>query len=421
MRPETTPAMKTPRRLLLRPILGVAAFVLPALMAAAGETAPPAPPAAPSHVLYMGADLSVARGKKLYRVEDVTGSEFRIKINGEEVLVPTRRGPVDLHVDADLKLSAFSVQLDELHAGEGYTYGNDPARKLEEATRNQMVTQDRQDYAKAGIEHADANLIAVQKMADNGGFGTAERAQREIATAQAQVQDSNSYSDSANISASSDSSNTGSGALRMAMAAGNFDAMEVSFKVSSPVELDQPYVVILFRFHDPAAKPGANGLVIHAQALDPIDAKPRYVRILQGGLPVGFKYVDSTVHVYNRGVEAATNLSANRVEMSRHETQQYLLIQHRSAHKGESLPAAVVAGTLSRARRASLTPNQLTRTFYAKVTSDGSLLGIFADEDCSAPLEDAEVLTAAHEVFFMPALEAGKPVDGVARVRLSRL
>jgi hypothetical protein len=313
------------------------------------------------------------------------------------------------------------VQLDELQAREGYTYGNDPARKLEEANRNQMVTQDRQDYATAGIEHSDANLVAVKEMARNGGFGTEERAQTEIARAEAQVSNSHQYSDYANISASSDSSNIGSGAMRMAQAKGNYDAMDVSFKVSSPVELDQPYVVILFKFHDPAAKPGVDGLVIHAQALDPIDSKPRYVRILQGGMPLGFKYVDSTVHIYNRGIEVATNHSDNRVEMSRNETQQYLLAKHRSAHKGETLPPAPVAGTLSRARRAGLTPTQLTRTFFAKVAGDGALLGVFKDAECTVPLEDAGTAAAASEVFFMPALKEGKPAEGVASVRLAGL
>jgi len=35
-----------------------------------------------SHVLFMGADLSVQRDKKIYRVEDVTGSELKIHVEG---------------------------------------------------------------------------------------------------------------------------------------------------------------------------------------------------------------------------------------------------------------------------------------------------------------------------------------------------
>jgi len=380
-------------------------------------------PAVPGQVLFMGTDLMLQYEKKLYRVEDVEGSAFRIKIDGKDVYVPTQRRTIGLHVDADLKLAGLSVQLDEMKAAEGYTYGNNPLRKLEEANRNQMVTQDRQDYANAGVEHSAANLVAVQKNAQMGGYGdpNGPRAQQEIMTAQAQLQNSQHYSDYSTIAGSSDSSNIGSGALRMAEAKGKYDAMEVSFKVSSPVELKQPYMVILYRFHDPAAKPGENGLAIHAQALDPIDAKPRYVHVLRGGLPVGFKYVDSEVHIYNRGREVATNLSGKRVELTRAEAQQYLVMNHVGAHKGATLPPAAVAGTLSLTRRESLTPAQLTRTVYVKVGQDGTLLGAFQDRDCQSPIEDAGLKAALDEVFFAPALEAGKPVEGVARMRLAEL
>ena len=405
--------MNTPRRYSVRCF--VAAVCLPLGLAAANESAPPPP----THVLFMGTDLSVQHEKKLYLVEDVTGSDFKIRVDRKEVRVPTRRGSIGLHVDADLKLSGLSVQLDELKSGPAYTYANDPMRKLEEANRNQMVTQDRQDYATAGIEHSDANLIAIKGMAAHGGFGTAERAQREIATAEAQVTDSHHYSDYSNMSASSDSSNLGSGANRMALAEGNFDAMEVSFKISSPVHLDQPYMVILFKFHDPAAKPGVDGLVIHAQALDAIDDNPRYVRVLKGGLPIGFKMVDCSVHLYNHGTELATNRSDKRVELTRDEARQYLVLQHRGAHKGATLPAAAVRGTLPRAQRRGLTPTQLTWTFHVKVASDGALQGVFKDADCQVPLVDAGMVAAVGEVFFTPALEQGKPVDGVARVCLA--
>ncbi|HVT74001.1 MAG TPA: hypothetical protein VHD61_12775 [Lacunisphaera sp.] len=400
---------------------GVLCLLAGAGFAPAAETTHPAPPSAPGQVLFMGTDLMLQYEKKLYRVEDVEGSAFRIKVDGKDVYVPTQRRAIGLHVDADLKLAGLSVQLDELHAAEGYTYGNNPLRKLEEANRNQMVTSDRQDYAVAGIDHSEANLVAVKEMAAHGGFGTPERTEREIATAEAQVRDSYHYSDYSTIAAGSDSSSIGAGAQRMAEAKGQFDAMEVSFKISSPVELKQPYMVILYRFHDPAAKPGVNGLAIHAQALEPIDSTPRYVHVLRGGLPVGFKYVDSEVHIYNRGREVATNLSGKRVNLTRAEAQQYLVMNHVGAHKGATLPPAAVAGTLSLARRDSLTPAQLTRTVYVKVDSDGTLRGAFKDRDCQSPVEDAGLNAALDEVFFAPALEAGKAVEGVARMRLADL
>jgi len=401
------------------PLSGIICLLVVATPAVGTEPAGGGAPAGPGQVLFMGTDLMLQYEKKLYRVDDVEGSAFRIKVDGKDVYVPTQRRAISLHVDADLKLAGLSVQLDELDAREGYTYGNNPLRKLEEANRNQMVTQDMQDTAKAGIEHSEANLIAIKEMTSH--YTDRARAEAEVATAEAQVRDSYHFSDYSTISAGSDSSSIAVGAQRMAEAKGKYDAMEVSFKVSSPVELKQPYMVILYRFHDPAAKPGENGLAIHAQALDPIDAKPRYVHVLRGGLPVGFKYVDSEVHIYNRGREVATNLSGKRVELTRAEAQQYLVMNHVGAHKGATLPPAAVAGTLSLTRRESLTPAQLTRTVYVKVGQDGTLLGAFQDRDCQSPIEDAGLKAALDEVFFAPALEAGKPVEGVARMRLAEI
>lgn len=413
--------MKLPSFLPYIGVLGLSAGVT---LAAGEEPAAGGPSPAPGQVLFMGTDLMLQYEKNLYRVEDVEGSAFRIKIDGKDVYVPTQRRSIGLHVDADLKLAGLSVQLDEMKAAEGYTYGNNPLRKLEEANRNQMVMQDQQDYAKAGIEHSQANLEAVKENIGHYDYsrpGMKERAQQELATATAQVESSQHFSDYTTISSGSDSSSIAAGAQRMAEAKGQYDAMEVSFKISSPVELKQPYMVILYRFHDPAAKPGVNGLAIHAQALEPIDSRPRYVHVLRGGLPIGFKYVDSEVHIYNRGQEVATNLSGKRVELTRAEAQQYLVMNHVGAHKGATLPPAAVAGTLSLTRRESLTTAQLTRTVYVKVGSDGTLLGAFKDRDCQSPVADAGLKAALDEVFFAPALKDGKAVDGVARMRLAEL
>jgi hypothetical protein len=205
------------------------------------------------------------------------------------------------------------------------------------------------------------------------------------------------------------------------LAEGNYDAMEVSFKISSPVELDDPHMVILFKFQERDAKPGSEGLLIHAEALDPIGPKPKYIRVRQAGLPKGFKYLDSEVHIFNRGEEVATNASARRVELTREEAQQYLVIEHLGANKDATVPALAVAGTLPPERLKTLTLDQLNRTYYAKIGPDGSVLGLFADESCHLKSDDDAVLAAVSTAFFKPALVKGKPVEGVARVRLGEI
>jgi len=217
--------------------------------------------------------------------------------------------------------------------------------------------------------------------------------------------------------------NTGMYADKMQgeLAEGNYDAMEVSFKISSPVELTDPYMVVLFKFRERDAKPGQDGLMIHAKSLGPIGPKPKYFHVLEGGMPRGFKYLDCEVRIYDRGREIATNTSPKRVELTRADAQKYLLIDHLVANKNATVAATMVRGTLPQDQRQRLSLEQLARTFHAKVGLGGKLLGLYEDEACGTRVEDAAVLAAASEVFFVPALEKGKPVEGTVRVRLGEI
>ena len=49
------------------------------------------------------------------------------------------------------------------------------------------------------------------------------------------------------------------------------------------------------------------------------------------------------------------------------------------------------------------------------------VLGLYADESCRVQLDDTGIREAIGEVFFKPALVKGKPVEGIAYVRLSEI
>jgi hypothetical protein len=312
------------------------------------------------------------------------------------------------------------VQLDKMHAAPAYTYENDPIRKMQESASNQMVLAHTGELAMGQMTQAWDTQARAQRAVDNGSREPV-KAQAELDAANAAVrQTQQQIGDLAALSAG-DVGSANAGILRMKGAEGNFDAMEVSFTATSPVELDHPYMVILCKFHNPRNKPGEDSLMIHAQALEPINATPRYVRVLKGGMPIGFSVVECAVHIYNHGAEVATNLSSKRVEMSRSETQQYVVMEFLGAQKGRPASPAAVHGTLPQTQRERLAPDQLNRVLFAKVSKDGTLLGVFADEDCGLKIEDPATLAALNEVFFTPAVQQGKPVDGVARLRLGEI
>jgi hypothetical protein len=383
-----------------------------------------APASAKPYVLFMGADLAVQRDKKYYRVQDVVGSELKIKIGKREFFVPTRNRMTGLKVNHSLKLSAAAVRLDGLESGPSYTPGNDPVRKMIAASGAAGGAAAVQDLAygrmiQLNLEATDMAIAAGGMGAEGGAIaqaeaarvqGMADEAMRQAAQLGGLVQNSQQYNTGAYVDQ-----------MHKELAEGNYDAMEVSFKISSPVELDDPHMVVLFKFRERDAKPGTEGLLIHAEALDPIGPRPKYIRVRQAGLPRGFKYLDSEVHIFNRGEEVATNASPRRVELTREEAQQYLVIEHLGANKDGTVPAIVVAGTLPPERLKTLTLDQLNRTYYAKIGPDGSVLGLFADESCHLQLDDTGALAAVNAVFFKPALVKGKPVEGVARVRLGEI
>jgi hypothetical protein len=375
-----------------------------------------------THVLFMGTDLSVPRDKKYYRVEDVVGSEFKIKIGRKEFFVPTRNRATDLKVSHSLKLSGASVTLDDLQSGPGYTPGNDPVRKMIAASGAAGGAAAAQDVAQSRLVQVTTEAGIAAESAERSPWSQEARLQAEqLKDDQAATERRSAVIGHMLVHDSQNNAAFHADQMQGELAEGNYDAMEVSFKISSPVELEDPHMVVLFKFQLPEAKPGEEGMVIHAKALDPIGPKPKYIRVREGGLPRGFKFLDCTVHIYDRGGEVATNVSSKRVDLSRDEARQYLVIEHVGANRGATVPAAVVPGTLPAHRRQEFTIDQLNRICYAKISPDGIPLGVYVDESCQQELPDANTRSAIADLFFKPALEKGRPVEGVTRLSLGAI
>lgn len=384
--------------------------------------APSAPLVPKTHVLFMGAELQVQREKKYHRVEDVVGSELKIRIGRREILMPTRHRSTNLRVGHALKLAGVTVTLDELQSGPGYTPANDPTRKAiaaAGAAGGAAAVQDLEQGQMLQVATAAAHADRVE--AANPGIpdarAAAERMRIELREAEIRSGSAGHLARYERLNDPAAHADRRQGEL----AEGNFDAMEVSFKVASPVELDDPHVVVLFKFQPRDAKPGDEGMVIHAQSLDPLGPKPRFVRVRQGGLPHGFRFLDCEVHLFNRGAEVATNVSSRRVELTREEARQYVVIEHLGANRDATVPAAVVAGTLPPGRLKTLTTDQVNRICYARIGPDGHLLGVFADASCRQQLADTALEATLAEMLFRPALRAGRAIEGVARVRLAEI
>lgn len=105
------------------------------------------------------------------------------------------------------------------------------------------------------------------------------------------------------------------------------------------------------------------------------------------------------------------------VALSSFEAYQYLQLQYVGSNKSATLRPKVAMGKLPAEIRAKTTPDLFRRTYYVKIYAAGKPLGVFADYRCTEPAE-ASLAAAIRELFFYPALEKGKPVGGVAELRL---
>ncbi len=367
------------------------------------------------YVLFMGSDLSVQQGKKFHRVEDVDGSEFVITVGGKPRFIRTRLQANHLKVERELKLAPVSVQLDELQGGPGYTPAADPRHKFNARSGAASGAAAASGLADYNVKEITTTLEAV-KSAPVQWKEREEQLETELSRQQGQLDVANH-----NVSTDYSSTPTMANALALELAEGNFDLVDVSFKLSSPVPLDDPYMVVLVEFLPRGAKPGETSTLIHAKGLDPIGPEPKFIRIREGGMPVGFKYLRHEVHIYNRGREVATNESSKRVELSPDEAREYLLIEHLAANKGATLPAQAVAGSLPASVRGQVDADRLNRTCFARVSKQGQLIGIFADESASLPLADETLAGVFSRALFKPALVNGRPMDGTVRVRLADL
>ncbi|MFA5056884.1 MAG: hypothetical protein WC485_02120 [Opitutaceae bacterium] len=403
--------------------LGLPLLFAIALLVKPGSAAPPAGEAKAepkTYTLFMGADFAVQQNKDFYRVLDVDGGSFVIKVNGEQVFVPMDKQAVSLKIDQSLKLTEASVAVTNLKSDRVYTPGNDPRRKWAAASS----MPDDLGMAANSMQVAQQDVVAIPRaMAASGAPGPVVAGATEYLTTRSNEATQNYNRASAAALSNSDMNNAGRNAATMEeeLAKGLFDAVEVNFEVSAERPLASPYVVIVAQYHERDTPPGTLHNWIYAKALEPVDRTPRKVRIMQGGFPPGFELGKLQVHLYDHGRELATNVADKRVPLTRDEAFQYMVIDHITSHKGANVPATPAMAKLPADLRSRLPGGQFEQMFFVKVGKDGLPVEAYLDRPCQDKVEDPYLQTVIRDIRFKPALENGRPVEGVALLKFSDL
>jgi hypothetical protein len=205
------------------------------------------------------------------------------------------------------------------------------------------------------------------------------------------------------------------------LATRGLDAMDIEFDIRSSKPLHNPYIVTMTRFRTSASKPGMVQNLVYAEALHPIDEHLSHVHFVEEGFPFNYELIDFQVHIYNRGEEIATNIAADRVELTRDEAFEYVKLEYIAAHPKDTLPAVPAMGKLPSDLPARLAQGEYAESFYVKVSKQGLAFEAYADAACTKRIDDPYLESVVKRIRFKPALSSGKAVEGACSLKLRQL
>lgn len=388
---------------------------------AATTPAPATPAVSPSgsktHVLFVGADISVEKDKKLYHVEDVAGDNFIVTINKQPVRISTDRSEVAIRVDQHMQLTNRTAVVADLHGDRAYTAGGDPMRR--NALQAVQLTAQMQET----VERAHIAVGIAIKKEEAAANDPSPGGQERLTEATRQRRAAEQAEISTGLLASSD---YGMGREQMYQAIVEkekqlFDAIEITFTVSSAERLAEAYVLVIARVREPESKPGSVRNWIYAKSIGEITDAPRNIHIKHGGFTPGFILEGYDLHLYSAGKEVATNVSPKRVELTKDDAAQYALVDYLTTHKDATLPPVPALGSLPKDYHEHLGSPGTPKVCFVRVSRDGVPTDIYIDETLSEKLTDSYLENVLKQIWFKPGLSKGKPIDGIARVKLTSL
>jgi hypothetical protein len=414
-----------------------------------------------THTLFMGCDISINVDRDIYPVRDVFGSNWVIDINGQQKEISSKQAPLNLKITPTLKLTEVSATILGFKKEAAYSFDNDPSVRITKGlTHSASMSADLQANGENALNRVDtmtnkamggAEVFAGadDQFSSNAMLTTAQYLYSDLhsnkvgpggaivtaGTAPTAVGDPLDLgglphlggslgldAHIAGIAAAGDlnqskNGNEPSGRL----ATQGLDALEIEFDITASKPLYNPYVVTIARYRTPDAKPGLVQNLVYARAIDPIDKHLNHVHFTEDGFPFNYELTDFQLHIYNRGVEVATNISPNRVELTRDEAFEYVKLEYLGAHRGSTLPAVPAMGQLPADLPTRLAAGKYGVTFYVRVSKDGLPEGAYLDAACTRKVDDPYVVSLLERVRFKPALSEGKPIEAVAPFNLSKL
>lgn len=392
----------------IRTLAGLAASV--AVTAWPTITRGAEPPAeAKEFVLFLGMDLMVDNAGATGQIEKFERGAMHVATGDRIVKIPS--GKVDkLSTVREPKVTGEQVSLANVRAERAYTAATDPQRR---ALRDQAAMMGYAGEIEQRERMAVRNVIEAEQSAsaNDSGFGAAAR--------QAAVENART-----SLYAIQAERNVGNyDALHLADRARHGedmrDTFQVTFEISSPVEVRGGFAVLTTVMRP--AGPNQPRVNLYAfEELPTLGPKPRRVTIGHGRLPVGFNVDDYEIHIYADERELATNLSRNRLEVTRLEAHQFLTLQRSLRFRHRDAPAEVVQALLPSRNSAEIPASAAQRSAEVDIGADGLVTAVRLAPGGSAE-EDSRLEALIRSTLFYPTLRAGKPVESTLAFPLAEL
>jgi hypothetical protein len=384
-----------------------------------------------THTLFMGADISVGYKNGIYPVQDMMGSSWLIDVNGERRQIATKDQHVDIRTVPTMKLTRVSATVTHLVTERGYTTDNDPSVRL---------TRDLAESAKLNFGYQVFNgqvAQLTQAAGAQGHAGSLTQAMNTVASSDLrELLGSGGASPQSGMNTFS-VADAGSAAAAQNLAGGSaggdlemygrrglslgFNALHVSFDIVTDHVIKRPYIVTFTRFREKKAKPNEVKMLIYATELHQLDPRPQSIDLLEGGFPPEYEMISCQLHLYEGRKEIATTVAPKRVELTGDEAFEYLKMDYVATHKGETVVASPLMGSLPADFPETLKSGRYAQDFFVHVSKDGIPEGAYRDAARREPLNDPVLEAILQNIRFQPALDKGTPVEGMAPVNLRRL
>lgn len=398
--------MPQPALSILRPGRLIAAWLLAALVA---PSSPASESAAKDYSIFVGQDVSIVRKGKQLPVTGARKKALEVMLDGKLTIIPLSEAR-DLRIDRGVKLSPLSATLTNVRgvAGTSRLQGTAEMEAISHSLGMQEMTEDLRDKAMG-----DARTLAIMSQSSDGSASNSEAANNAYSGFIDQLP---SFQKSVDTSAQ-----IGSDLAARHAGAGGLDdtGYIVSFEAATPVALERCHVAVISEY----TLPGNTGLVLSTASLEPIGELgpvPRRISCEVRGFPAGAELKGYRVALYSEGQEIATNLSSRRTEVTRDEAVMFLVVDYIAKHPNETRPPAPILMVPRSAFVAQVGSAPLDQVIYARVGKDGRIIRLSTDA-AGVSMLPSTLSPAIDKIAFVPALEKGKPVEGVAKLKLADL